>query len=62
MKQQNFDLEVARHFFIEKKYYIIQKYLKENVCILDFAILDVDHAFKLVLFMIMRLLSTCIAL
>ena len=46
MKQQNFDLEVACHFFIEKKYYIIQKFLKENVGILDFAILDVDLAFN----------------
>ena len=40
MKEQNLDFKVARDFFIEMKYYRVQNYLKKNVGILDFLILD----------------------
>ena len=42
MKEQNLDFEVARDFFIEMKYHTIHNYLKKNVSMLDFVILDID--------------------
>ena len=43
MKEQNLDFEVAWDFFIEMKY-TIQNYLKKNVGIMGFVILDMDLA------------------
>ena len=43
MKEQNLDFEIAQNFFIEMKY-TIQNYLKKNVGMLDFVILDLDLA------------------
>ena len=40
MKKQILDLEVARDFFIEMKYYATQSCLKKNVGMFDFVILD----------------------
>ena len=44
MKKQNHNIEFAQDFFIEMKCYIIQNYLKKNVIMLDFVILDIDLA------------------
>ena len=43
MEEQSLDFKVARDFFIEMKYYTIQNYLKKNVGMLDFLILDIDQ-------------------
>ena len=43
MEEQSLDFKVARDFFIEMKYCTIQNYLKKNVGMLDFVILDIDQ-------------------
>ena len=43
MEEQSLDLKVAQDFFIEMKYCTIQNYLKKNVGMLDFVILDIDQ-------------------
>ena len=47
MKKQNLYFKVARDFFIETKYYAIQNYLKKNIGMLDFVILDLDIALNI---------------
>ena len=51
MKKQNLDFVVARNFFIEMTYYIIQDYLEKNVGMLNFAILDIDLAITIMKFL-----------
>ena len=51
MKKQNLDFVVARNFFIEMTYYIIQDYLEKNVGMFNFAILDIDLAITIMKFL-----------
>ena len=44
MKKQNLDFEVAQNFFTEMIDYRIQNYLKKNVGMFNFVILNIDLA------------------
>ena len=60
-KKQNLDFEVTRDFLQNETYN--SELNGKNVGILDFEILDIDHApTRYCKFMIMRLRSTCTAL